>query len=59
MKRRARNLSSETPVVAEAFKRQRSAEAQSFREMLLRVQRDKDRRDKAQAAIKETQAAQE
>ena len=28
VKRRARNLSSETPVVAEAFKRQRLAEAQ-------------------------------
>ena len=28
VKRQARNLSSETPVVAEAFKRQRAAEAQ-------------------------------
>ena len=43
LRRRERELSSETPVVAEAFKRQRLAEDQEFREMQLRVRRDKDR----------------
>ena len=59
LRRRERELSSETPVVAEAFKRQRLAEDQEFREMQLRVRRDKDRKKEAQAAIAEKAAAQE
>ena len=59
LRRRQRKLSSETPVVAEAFKRQRLAEEQEFMEMQLRVRRDKDRRKEAQTAVAEKAAAQD
>ena len=57
LKRRERKLSSEKPVVVEAFKRQRLAEEHEFRERLLRVRQDKEQRKDAQTAVAAKEAA--
>ena len=57
LKRRERKLSSEKPVVAEAFKRQRLAEEHEFRERLLRILQEKERRKDAQTAVAAEEAA--
>ena len=51
LKRRQRALSSETPVVADAFKRQRLAEEQEFRDMKLRLKQAQELRKHAQTAV--------
>ena len=57
IKRRERKLSLESPVVAEAFKRQRLVEEHEFRERLLRVRQEKARRKDAQMAVAAKEAA--
>ena len=56
-KRRERKLSSEKPVVPKAFKGQRLAEEHEFRERLLRVRQEKERRKDAQTAVTAKEAA--
>ena len=57
LKRRQRSLCSETPAVADAFKRLRLAEAQQAHERMLAVTQTKALQKKAKAAIAEKNAA--
>ena len=57
LKRRQRALSSETPVVADAFKRQRLAEEQEFRDRMLMIKQTKELRKNAQTAVAAKQTA--
>ena len=57
LKRRQLALSSETPVVADAFKRQRLAEEQEFRDKTLMIKQTKELRKNAQTAVAAKQTA--